>query len=124
MQQYTQAAEMLLEKNSILVVAAYLIAGALLLILAANVADAARKLFAKKKPDIMLEQHCKDAEDRFKRGEKHIAENHDHISDLKEGQRVMCVAVMALLNHELHNGNADEMHKASTGLNDYLINRK
>lgn len=124
MQQYTQAAEMLLEKNSILVVAAYLIAGALLLILAANVADAARKLFSKRKPDTMLEQHCKDAEDRFKRGEKHIAENHDHISDLKEGQRVMCVAVMALLNHELHNGNADEMHNASAGLNNYLINRK
>lgn len=124
MQQYTQAAETLLDHNAFLGVAAYLIAGALLLILAANVVDAAKKLFAKKKPDSTLEQHCKDAEDRFKRGERHIAENHEHISDLREGQRVMCVAVMALLNHELHNGNADEMHKASTGLNDYLINRK
>lgn len=123
MGQYTQAAEMLLDKNGVLSVAAYLIAGALLVILAANVVDALKKLFVKK-PDHSFQRHCEDAEARFKQGEKHIAENHDHISDLKEGQRVMCVAVMALLNHELHNGNSDEMHKASTGLNDYLINRK
>lgn len=124
MQQYTQAAETLLDQHSILVVAAYLIAGALLLILAANVVDAAKKLFAKKQPDNTLEQHCKDAEDRFKRGEKHIAENHDHIADLKDGNRALCVAVMALLNHAIHDGNTDEMTNAYSGLNNYLINRK
>ena len=30
---------------------------------------------------------------------------------------------MALLGHELHNGNADEMQEASRKLNQYLVNR-
>lgn len=120
---YTQAAETLLSKNVVMNVAAFLIAAMVLLILIAKAADAVKKLFGKK-PDTSFKQHCEDAEARFKRGEKHIAENHDHIADLREGQRTLCVAVMALLNHELHNGNADEMRDASAGINNYLINRK
>lgn len=121
---YNDAVSTLLDKGGVATVLLHLIAGALLLILAANAVEAVRKLFGKKPDATSLEKHCQDSEDRFKRGEKHIAENHDHITDLKEGQRVMCVAVMALLNHELHNGNSDEMSKASAGLNEYLINRK
>ena len=120
---YTQAAETLLDKSVISNVFLFLIACMVLLILVAKAVDAVKKLFSRPTENT-LEDHCKAAEARFKAGEKHIAENHDHISDLKEGQRVMCVAVMALLNHELHNGNADEMHNASAGLNNYLINRK
>ena len=121
---YNDAVGTLLDKGGVATVLLYMIAGALLLILAANAVEAVRKLFGKKPNAASLEKHCQDSEDRFKRGEKHIAENHDHITDLKEGQRVICVAVMALLNHELHNGNSDEMSKASAGLNEYLINRK
>lgn len=121
---YVQAAETLLNKNALMGALLFLAALAVLLILAANVVKAVRVLFGKNPDKDALEQHCRDSEDRFKRGEKHIAENHDHITDLKEGQRVMCVAVMALLNHELHNGNSDEMSSASAGLNNYLINRK
>ena len=121
---YNEAVGTLLDKGGVATVLLYVIAGALLLILAANAVEAVRKLFGKKPDAATLEKHCKDSEDRFKRGEKHIAENHDHITDLKEGQRVMCVAVMALLNYELHNGNSDEMSSASAGLNNYLINRK
>lgn len=123
MQAYIDAANTISDKSTLLSVVLFLIAASVLIILAANVADACKKLFGKK-TDNSFQKHCEDAEDRFKRGEKHIAENHDHITDLKEGQRVLCVAVMALLNHELHNGNSDEMSKASAGVNEYLINRK
>lgn len=124
---YTQAAETLLDKNVLLGVVVFLIAAMVMLILVAKAVEAGKKLFAKpkskEKTDI-LQEHCAEAEERFRRGEKHIAENHDHIADLREGQRVMCVAVMALLGHELHNGNSEEMNNALVGLNKYLINRK
>lgn len=45
------------------------------------------------------------------------------LGDLKDGQKVCCKALIALLGHELHNGNADEMQEASKELNDYLVNR-
>lgn len=124
--QYNEAVNTITNGANISTVILYVIAAMLLLILAANAVEACKKLFGKKpgKPDEALLKHCEDAEDRFRRGEKHIAENHDHIADLREGQRVMCVAVMALLNHDLHNGNSDEMNRALNGLNDYLINRK
>lgn len=120
---YTQAAETLLDKSVIANVLLFLIAGMVLLILVAKAADAVKKLFGHKQ-DNTLEAHCKEAEARFKAGEKHIAENHDHIADLKEGNRALCVAVMALLNHAIHDGNTDEMTSAYAGIKNYLINRK
>lgn len=39
------------------------------------------------------------------------------------GQKALCRGVLALLNHELHNGNTDEMEKAKTGIDDYLIEK-
>lgn len=51
-------------------------------------------------------------------------DKHDKAIDaLQEGQKVTCEGVQALLNHALHNGNSDEMQKASTDLNKWLINR-
>lgn len=45
------------------------------------------------------------------------------IAALKEGQRVLCGGVQALLEHEIHNGNADEMKAAASELRKYLVNR-
>ena len=42
---------------------------------------------------------------------------------LEEGQRAVCAGVMALLEHELHNGNATEMQEASAGIHKYLLNK-
>lgn len=120
---YTQAAETLLDKSVIANVLLFLIAGMVLLILVAKAADAVKKLFGHKQ-DNTLEAHCKDAEARFRAVEKHNAENHDHIADLKEGNRALCVAVMSLLNHAIHDGNTDEMTSAYAGIKKYLINRK
>lgn len=126
---YDEAAEMLLNKNAVLTVLLFLIAVAVLLVLAAQVVKACKELFGKqteeeKATDELFEAHCKDSEERFRAGEKHIAENHDHIADLREGSRVMCYALMALLGHEMRTSNGEEMEAAQRELNRYLINRK
>lgn len=41
--------------------------------------------------------------------------------DIGEGFSAMCMALIAVLNHELHNGNADEMQKAADDLHIYLV---
>ncbi len=56
--------------------------------------------------------------------DKRRLDKHDKaIEALQEGQKVTCEGVQALLNHALHNGNSDEMQRASTDLNKWLINR-
>lgn len=45
------------------------------------------------------------------------------IEDLREGQKYLCMGVQALLGHELHNGNTDEMKAASDGIKSWLVNR-
>ena len=52
-----------------------------------------------------------------------VAKHEEQLMILKEGQRVTCEALMALLGHELHNGTSDEMQEASRKLNQYLVNR-
>ena len=42
------------------------------------------------------------------------------IKELKEGQQVLCAGVMAQLDHELHNGNAEQMQKARDDIMEYL----
>ena len=39
------------------------------------------------------------------------------------GQKAGNRGILALLNHELHNGNSDEMEKAKQVMDDYLIER-
>ena len=43
--------------------------------------------------------------------------------DIYKGFGAMCNALRALLEHELHNGNADQMQEASSALNNYLTSR-
>lgn len=43
--------------------------------------------------------------------------------DIYKGFGAVCKALSALLEHELHNGNADQMQAASYALNDYLTSR-
>lgn len=52
-----------------------------------------------------------------------LAKDKERIDSLEEGQRAICRGVLALLNHELHNGNTDEMERAQNGINNYLIER-
>ena len=56
--------------------------------------------------------------------DKERLDRHEHeIGDLRGGQRVLMQGVQALLEHELHNGNADQMKEAADKLRKYLVNR-
>lgn len=124
--QYDKAVNTLLDVNAAAGFLMFVIALLVLFILVGQAVKMWRDLFGKPKEDEdkAYEQHCKDSEERFQEGEKHIKENHDNIMDLREGLRVSCIANMALLNHAIHNGNTAEMEKAASELNNYLINRK
>ncbi len=55
------------------------------------------------------------------RADKASLDRHDKdIRTLQEGQKVVCEGLAALLDHELHNGNTDQMQQAKNGLTKYL----
>ena len=124
--QYEEAVKTLLDANVISGVALFAVALLALFLLVGQAVKMWKELFHKPKQDEVdsYAQHIKDSEERFKREERHIAENHDNIMDLREGLRVNCIANIALLNHAIHNGNTGEMEDALKELNGYLINRK
>ena len=43
--------------------------------------------------------------------------------DISDGFSVICYAIIAILNHEIHNGNKDEMEGALGKLHEYLTKR-
>lgn len=48
-------------------------------------------------------------------------DNHDSaIAKLQESNQVICTALLAILDHELHNGNSDQMQRARDELMQYL----
>lgn len=52
-----------------------------------------------------------------------LDEHERRLADLKNGMTAQCAGVQALLEHELHNGNADEMQAASRGIDKWLRER-
>ena len=67
-----------------------------------------------------VEQH-----DAFFTSDRCRLDSHDReLADVREGQKAMCKGVQALLEHELHNGNSDQMMKASEGINAWLLDGK
>jgi hypothetical protein len=122
---YEEMVETIVNRASIVTVLIFLLAGLGIFLAVGQAIKLWRDL---KKPkgdeESRYSKHISDAEERFQRGERKMDQNTQDITDLKEGQRVTCVAIMALLNHSLHDGNDKEMLEASDGLNKYLINRK
>ena len=58
--------------------------------------------------------------------EKHarqIAEIDRRVDSQDSGMKALCQGTLALLNHELHNGNSDEMEDAKKVIDTYLINK-
>lgn len=72
-----------------------------------------------KKPATSLEVEQKLANDK-----RRIDKLEEDLESTKECMGYLCAGVKALLDHELHDGNADEMNDASTELNRWLIRRK
>ena len=63
-----------------------------------------------------VEQMLKNDYLRFEHDEKDIVQ-------MKSGLQVICKGVLALLNHEIHNGNGDEMQDALKGLNAWMLEK-
>ena len=58
--------------------------------------------------------------ERLDKHESDLERQQKEIDLLKESGRVQAAALMALLDHELHNGNAEQMQSAHDGLMAYL----
>lgn len=54
---------------------------------------------------------------------RQIGEINKRVDNLETGQKAQCRGILALLNHELHNGNSDEMEEAKKGMDNYLIEK-
>ena len=53
--------------------------------------------------------------------DKNRLDEHDAaIKRLQESSEVQCAALLALLDHQLHNGNAEQMEKAKADIVEYL----
>jgi len=56
--------------------------------------------------------------------DKSRLDSHDKdIADLQKCNQVLCAGIIALLDHELHNGNGVQMQKARDDIMDYLQGR-
>lgn len=51
---------------------------------------------------------------------RRLDEHEEQIAALKESNHLQSAALMALLDHELHNGNTDQMQKARDDIMHYL----
>ena len=60
---------------------------------------------------------------RFDRDNRRLNALDKRVDGLETGQKAQCRGVLALLNHELHNGNSDEMEKSKQIIEDYLIQK-
>lgn len=74
-----------------------------------------------------LEPRFKDIDEKLK-NDKLRLDNHDYAlraihkaqHDISDGFSVICYSIIAILNHEIHNGNKDEMEGALQKLHEYL----
>lgn len=61
-----------------------------------------------------------DTEKKLANDKKRLDEHDEAISDLRDSNQVICSALLAILDHELHNGNGDQMQKARDEMMAYL----
>ena len=77
-----------------------------------------------------LEPRFDEIDDKLK-SDKLRLDSHDYAlnaihrsqHDISDGFSVICYAIISILNHEIHNGNKDEMEGALTKLHEYLTKR-
>lgn len=91
------------------------------------VGDAVTTLKAWKKPSgdrvAKLEEYSRNDKARLDGHETRLQALENSMHDTQTGQRVMMRGVVALLEHELHNGNSEQMQEASDNINRYLIDK-
>ena len=98
-----------------------LVALAGLFILFVNVIEAGRKLRKPKETErTTLTEHQEACEKRFEADYKRFTDLEKRMAYQEETSQVLCAGMHALLEHELHNGNANEMQRASNDLFNHL----
>lgn len=101
-----------------------LVALAGLYILACNVVESTRKLRGSKATQAeTLADHQAECSRRFERDFSRLGALETRMAQQEETSKVLCAGLRALLEHELHNGNADEMRAASDNLFRHLNGR-
>lgn len=93
-----------------------------------NVFSTARKNAREEKkrreqPTATLEERVKAHDRMLDNDKRRLDEMERKQADMQRGQMANCRGVQALLEHELHNGNAEEMQDASHEIADWLRNR-
>lgn len=62
----------------------------------------------------------KDLSEKLRADKAALDRHESDITSIKDGQKVLCTAIVALLDHELHNGNTTQMENARSDLSKYL----
>lgn len=99
----------------------FLCAGAALFLLVCKVIGAVREL-RRPAEDQQGAHEAREREcDRKFANDNRILLRHDReIETLREGMQVLCEGQLAIVEHALHNGNADQLKEACSNLNKYL----
>lgn len=71
----------------------------------------------------IIESRLDSIEEKLDRDKKRLEQLEGKQDDIQEGFRALCSAQLAILNHEMHNGNQDEMEAAQSGLQKYLLSQ-
>ena len=64
-----------------------------------------------------------DTEKKLATDKARLDEHEKAIRDLQESQQVLCTGLLALLDHELHNGNGEQMQEARDSIMHYLTGK-
>lgn len=98
-----------------------LLSCASLLILFANAIESIRKIRKPKddRENALLQQQL-DCKNKFSKDYDRLNEHEKRITYVEETNKVLCEGIHALLEHELYDGNTDEMRAASAALFSHL----
>ena len=72
------------------------------------------------KADQDLTAHQAACDKKFASDKDRLDKLEPRMDNVEEGQRVLCKGVYEILGHLLHNGNKDDMERASKAIFDYL----
>lgn len=75
------------------------------------------------KPQRDIRDQLKKHEEMFARDSRRLDKHESELEGLKEGQRYLCAGVQVLIEHELHNGNTEEMKAASSSISTWLLSK-
>ena len=70
-----------------------------------------------------IEKRLDEIDGKLDRDKKRLENLEGKQDEIQSGFRALCTASLALLNHEMNNGNAVEMETAQKNLQAYLVNR-